>query len=310
MNKNIIKALSNYSFEYNKNWGYGNIEGYEANISNNNFQLGPVLYISSFLSQTKKNDFLVKFNSLNISMCQAATYDFGVAVMIGAATSGTFIKKFQQVMPKILEILTEIEAPKSNICPQSGEELTEDNSTTISWSTNGIKVRISNNAVEVVNSVQQKAEADYKNAPNNYLKGFLGILIGSLVGAGVAIGFEILGLITWIAPLISILLGTFLYRLFHGKQTYMMIVMSFFTTLITILLALFIAYLIVCTNVCHEADIDIAGIEALKFVMNEVPEVKSGFILDFVINTIVVLAVEVFSITMLISRIKRSKPMK
>ncbi|MCQ2086714.1 MAG: hypothetical protein MJZ37_01365 [Bacilli bacterium] len=307
MNKKIIDALSNYDFQYEKNYGYGHIEGYEVNIINNPGQYGPLFYFSTYLPQTKRNDFVVKFNNLKLSLCQASYNDFGVIVMIGALTANGFPKKFHEVLPKILDILAELEAPKSDICPQSGEPLYEDNSKTITIEPGQIKYKLTLSAAEAVKSLVNKDDEDFAAAPNNYLKGFLGILIGAVAGAAITVIFEFLGFITWIAPFVAIFLGTFLYKKFGGKPTFVMIIMSFLTTLLVILGSLFVTYLIVCTNACAENGFTETGISALLLTIEYVDGFLGSFIGDFAINTIIIIVIELFSLSSLLKQIKKVK---
>ena len=44
MNKHIINALSKYDFTFEKNNGYGHIDGYEVNVINNPLATGPVFF--------------------------------------------------------------------------------------------------------------------------------------------------------------------------------------------------------------------------------------------------------------------------
>ena len=60
MNKHIVNSLKEYNFTYDKNYGYGFINGYEVNVFYNATAVGPVITFSTFLSQSKKNDFIFK----------------------------------------------------------------------------------------------------------------------------------------------------------------------------------------------------------------------------------------------------------
>ena len=305
MNKKIVEALNNYNFSFEKNQGYGYIEGYEVNIVNNPTQYGPIFYFSTFLSQSKKTDFICKFNSLKISLCQAGSFDFGVCVMVGALTAGGFGKKLNEVLPKILEILQELEAPKGNICPQTNEELIEENYQNVLLGSNVIKIKMSSKGIEAVLSYNEKSKEDYKAAPNNYLKGFLGILIGAIAGGAVTVILELIGFISWLSPFVSIFLGTFLYRKFGGKPTLVMLLMSFLTTLIVILGTLFVLYLVVCTKACNDASFAVEGIEAIKFCIDNVEGVKSAIISDFVVNIVIIVLYELFSIPAVLKQVRR-----
>ena len=290
MNKHIVNALSKYDFTFEKNSGYGHIDGYEVNVINNPLATGPVFFFSTFLSAAKKNDFIIKLNEKKIKLVQSQAFDYGVAVLIGAITAGAFEKKLPEVLPQIIEILTELEAPKGDICPQSGEELTDEKA-----------------KVETVNATVEQANENFEESPNNYLKGFGGILIGAVVGVIVTIVFALLGYVTALASFVSVALGVFLYKKFGGKQNYVMIVMSLLTTLIVILVALVGIYVIVANKAAIEAGSDLRGFKALVHCLEYSEQFKKTFYTDLGLNALFIFVGEALSIYSLVKMIKRPK---
>lgn len=307
MNKHIVNALKDYKFTFDKNNGYGFINDYEVNVFNNVMAVGPVFIFSTFLSQTKKNDFIIKMNDRKIPLVQAQAFDFGVMVTLGSMTAKSFEKKCKEVLPIILEILESIDAPKKDICPQSGEKLDELDSKIVTLPRTKIKIRLSNKAVAVVNNNIDKSNEDYEIAPNNYLKGFAGIFIGVLVGVVLTVIFALLGYITVLAPLVSIFLGIFLYKKFGGKQNYVMIIMSFITTLVILLSTLIIMYVVVADKGLEEAGLSYRGLNAFFYCIQNIPEFKKLFYIDLALNTLVILLAEGLSFYQLNKMIKRPK---
>lgn len=305
MNKFIVNALSKYNFTYGKNSGYGFINDYEVNVLNDITAPGPTFVFSTFLSQDKKNDFVLKMNAKKIPLVQTTSFEFGVIVIIGAWFAKSFEKKFAEVIPVIVDLLETLEAPKKDTCPQSGEIIDEENSKTPVLPGTDLKIRLSNSAIQTINSSIDKSNEDFENAPNNYLKGFGGILIGALAGVSLTVIFSLIGFITALAPLVSIFLGVFLYKKFGGKQNYTMIIMSLVTTLLIILGALILMYITVATKAVAEAGMTYRGFEALIYCINNVPEFKSSFILDISLNGLFILLAEGFSIYRLITMIRR-----
>ena len=303
MNKHIINVLSKYNFTYNKYFGYGFIEDYEVNVVNYPSSVGPTFVFSTYLTQSQKNEFIQRVNALKIKLVSCASFDFGVMVTIGAMTGKSFEPKFEETMPKILDILRELEAPKRNICPQSGVELNPVEQRTIVL--NGVKIILSNGAIETINSYVTKENEDYKNAPNNYIKGFFGIVIGAIAGVALTIVLWYVGFVTTFAPLLSILLGVFLYKKFGGKQNWVMIVMSFVTTIVFILGAFIVVYAISASIAAAEVGYSFKLFEALKYALANAPEFKRTFYMDLALNTFFILLAEGFSIFRLVKDIKR-----
>ena len=314
MLKFIINALANYEFTFGKNSAYGHVEGYEVNLVNDLSVQGiPVITFSTFLSQTKKNEFAIKMNAKKIPMVTVVPFDCGVAVRVQAWVAKQWEKKIPEVIKAVLEVLEELEAPKSDICPQSGEKLDEVESKIVTIPNTLIKIHLTNAAVEALNSSIIKNNEDFKAAPNNYAKGFLGVLIGVLAGAILTVIFSLVGFVTMIAPAVAILLGTFLYKKFGGKPNAMMIVMTFVTTVVVITAVLFLMYVVTAGIVCANPDVQHAlgtqykGMEAFNYCMENSDEFKRAFFLDIVLNIIFILVAEGLSVYGLVRQIRRPK---
>lgn len=307
MNKYIIEALKDYNFEYDNNAGYGIIDGYEVNVINNPMATGPVFLFSTYLPQSKKNDFVIKMNSYKHPLVQTSYFELGVCVSIGSMTAKSFVNKFQTVIPTILLTLKELGAPTHEICPQSGENLDMESSKLISIIDQRVKIRVTNKAVDVLNSIIEKNNEEFKTAPNNYLRGFGGILIGALAGVGVTVLFSILGYITAFSSLISIFLGTFLYAKFGGKQNVMMIIMSFVTTALAILLAVVLMYTYVASKALYDIDPTYQGFKDLEWALTNSEEFARLFILDIILNVVFMLLGAGISLFRLLKMIKRPK---
>ncbi len=310
MNKHIVNSLKNYEFTYDKNNGYGFINGYEVNVFYNAMSVGPLFLFSTFLPQSKKNDFIIKMNSFKIPLVQAGSFDFGVTVMVGAMTAKTFEKKFITTLPKILEALESIDAPRKDVCPQSGIDIDDYNSKLVSLLGTKNKIRVSNEALNTINDNIEKVNDDYKNAPNNYLKGFCGIVIGAFLGFIVAVILGSLGFITSVAPLLSIVFGIFLYKRFKGKQSAVMIIMSFIVTIISVLCASSFVYILTANKLVAEVGLTYKGFEALFYCLEVSAEFKRFFIGDLVLSGFFTLLAEGICVYSLIKMVKRPKKME
>ena len=308
MNKHVINALSSYEFTYEKYTAYGQIDGYEVNVLCRPLDIGPVLVFSTYMPLEKKNAFISRIKAHNFSMVSASALEFGVVVTIGIMTPGGTEKKFKEVLPVILNLLHEFEAPKKDVCPLSGIEMDDLNSKVAPIPELSIKVRLTNDSIANLNNQIEKINEEYEEAPNNYLKGMGGLFIGALVGVLLTIGLGLLGYITAFASFISIILGTFLYSKFGGKQNKMMILMSFLITTISILLAVFVIYIILANNLMIEADLAYRGMDAFKFAMANSEEFNRSFLLDLVLNLVFIvlgIAISFFPLKKMIKRPKK-----
>ena len=145
MNKHVMNALSEYNFTYDKNYGYGFIDGFEVNVFYSATSYGPTLLFSTYLSQTQKNKFVMKMNDLRIKMVISKYFEYGVMVQIGVLTGKSFEHKFLDTMPKILAILNELNAPKADVCPQSGVSLETVENRVVNI--NGFKIKLASSAI-------------------------------------------------------------------------------------------------------------------------------------------------------------------
>ena len=310
MNKKMMETLSKYNFTYEGNTGYGEIDGYEVNVINNPTALGPVFFFSTYLSLEKKNLFSSKMQNKKIKMLQAGYFNYGVFVMIGAMTYGQFAKIFDGVMEQILKTLEEIEAPKKDICPATGEELDEVNYDTIYLPDIMAKVRMKQGSADLINEEIKKSNEEFKNAPNNYLAGFFGILIGGLVGVAITFILSMLGFIASLSSIVSILLGTTLYKKFGGKPNAVMIVMSIVTTLLMITGFIFYIYLKTANNITIENNMDLTGFAAFKYCMENADGFSRSFISDMGLNVLFIAIGGGISAVDLAKSIKRPKEIK
>lgn len=309
MNKYIVKALSDYKFDFEKNYGYGIINDYEVNIYNNPLDVGPIFYISTYLSEDKKNEFVSKLNQKKLTFVSGCAFEYGVAVKIGAYTSMGFEKKLRKVLPIVLDILSELGALKDNVCPQTGIEFGDD-ARVVDISQYKIKVKLSPDGIKSINENIDKSNENYNNQPNNYFRGFCGLLIGGVVGAVVAFIFDLLGVISTVSPAIAIILGVYLYKKFGGKPNVVMILMSVFVTIVCIFLPSFIGYISLANELCSEGEIILSGFKAFSYCLSTNSEFSRMFKVELLYNIVFTLIAVVMCAVPLFKSLKRPTNLK
>lgn len=241
MNKHIVNVLKDFDFTYKGRYGHGHINGYEVNVVEKLLGQGTIFLFATYLSQIQKNDFITKLNSHRFKSVRVFYNIFGVGITICGIKTSSFEKKYNEVMSAALSILAELEAPKSNICPQSGEQMDESNSKFVEIER--INLTLSNSSIETINTSIENALNNYEAQPNHYFKGFLGLLIGALAGVAVSVMIYFWGYISSVGAILSIFLGAFLYEKLGGKKTGVMVIMCLSLTVISALLAFFGLYL-------------------------------------------------------------------
>lgn len=311
MNKHFLEALQPYGLSIDgKQHLYGAIGGYEVNVLANSMGPGPIFVFSTYLPEEKKAEFVEKIGELKGGMLAAEPFVFGVSVQIAAMTAKAFAKKLPETMEKILAILDALGARKSDACPYTGNPMDGFPVETITLPKTEIKIRIPSASLALVNQHIEEENKAVENAPNHYLKGFAGILIGAVAGLILTLAFGFLGYITAVSPLVSIFLGVYLYRKFGGKPTWAMIVMSFATTLIVILGGWFGVYVLQASAAMAEAGFAGRGLDALRYCLNQLPDFQRVFYTDLGVNVFFILVAEGISIFRLLRAIRSPKALK
>ena len=233
----------------------------------------------------------------------------GVAVQIGAFTSMGFEKKFHKVFPIVLDILSELGALKDNACPQTGIEF-DDYARLVDISQYQIKVKLSLDGIKSINENIDKSNENYNNQPNNYLRGFCGLLIGGIVGAVVAFILDLLGVISTVSPAIAIILGVYLYKKFGGKPNVVMILMSIFVTIVCIFLPSFIGYISLANELCSKGETILSGFEAFSYCLSTNSEFSRMFKAELLYNIVFTLLAVVWCAIPLFKSLKRPTNLK
>lgn len=306
MNKHVIEVLNRYDFQIDKHLAYGFINDYEVNVFEGPMTNGPIFFFSTYLNDVKKQLFVTQIKQRKLSMVQANYFEFGVFVIIGAMSGKGFAKKYDEVMGIILSTLESLEAPKKDICPLTGVELDEENSN-INYLNNGVKIKMTHEALNDINKKIEQVNEDFVNAPNNYLRGFLGILLGALTGLVISIILNYLGFVSSVSSIVSIFFGIFLYKKFGGKPNGVMIAMSLITTLIFMVGFVLIIYMLFANAYMQEAHMDLVWFDAFLYLLSKNSDFASSFRHDILMYGLFYAIAAGVSIFSLINSIKRPK---
>lgn len=297
--------LNEPDFQIEGSNAYGHIDGYEVNVIENKFGIGPIFIFSTYLTNEQKAVFCQTILAKKINLLNVSYFEFGVTVTIGAMTAGGFPKKYAEVMPLILSTLSALNAPKSDVCPTNGVPFENEETEMVTIPGSNARIRLTKDGLQAFNEKVNKENEDFKKAPNNYMKGFWGVFLGGLVGVAIAVILGLIGFISFWAPLVSILLGTHLYKKFGGKPNATMIVMSFVTTIVMIVGVFFLMYTSAANAACLEAELPYKGINALNYCLENSEEFRRGFYLDLGLNALFAIIAEGCSIAGLVRQIRR-----
>jgi uncharacterized membrane protein len=176
---------------------------------------------------------------------------YGLFVGLTGWTNSSLSKSLPTVIDKVFGCLLENGALAHSCCPICGMEMSEEERKKAEIE--GITVSMHSNCIVERNSEIQVAEKSFNSAPNNYLKGFLGAVIGGLLGVGLTVILFNLGYVSAITAVVSVALGAYLYKRFGGKPNGTMIVIVSATTLISLLGTVFGLYMLAAYGLSLEA---------------------------------------------------------
>lgn len=281
MNKKFANFFtSNYGMVVGDKFARGTIHGYETNATVVMFDnVSPVrIHVSFYSTDEQKRTIEAAIRKLAITHFQMSFTQYGLFLGFNAFTVKGLLKKLPDYLENIFGILEENGALKADFCPVCGNPLTEENST--ERNIDGAKIRIDNDCVDTINSVISAENAEFESAPNNYLKGFAGAVIGGLVGVAISTILYIVGFVSSISAIVAIVLGCFLYQKFHGKPNKMMLVIVTLTTLVMLAGSIPVIYIVVSGIAANEAGVDMSAIDAFNKLMSESEEFARFFYAD------------------------------
>lgn len=273
MNKKLVEYFKKYDLNFSKNYAYGNILGYEVNIFYQMLDnVSPVkMFISFYASENDKLQIKNELDNEKIKFLQYQLNGFGLLIGLNSYTLKGLINKMDDILERIFNIINRNNAKGIDYCPMCGEELDEASKV---YKVNDCKFKLHMDCGKELSVAFEEEYEEYKDAPNNYAKGFFGALIGAIVGVVSYVIIFFLGFVSSVSSFISVLLGSFLYKKFGGKPNFMMIVMTTILTIASLLLTVYLIYCVAAYGYLSQLDIvdvtEISIFEAFKYAMEEV----------------------------------------
>lgn len=302
MNKKLTAFLTERGLTVDKNSAYGVFGGFETNVQYRPMDNVTPLYLhfACYTTDEQKRAIQQELNSASIKYLKFAFSSYGLEVGLNDLTLGRLIKRLDEVLSKICSSLTNNGALGIGYCPVCGNVLNFDQSK--KCTVDGLTVTIDDTCITNINNLITAENKDFAEAPNNYLRGFAGAVIGGLVGVVIAVGFYLAGFISAISAFVAILLGEFLYRKFGGKPNKMMVVILSVTTFVMMMLAVVGIYFV--ASAIEGAKYGYGAFESFSIVMSDA-EAQRVFTLDMILTVIFSALGCGYEIFMLLKRVKR-----
>ncbi|MCM1290161.1 MAG: hypothetical protein NC132_05395 [Corallococcus sp.] len=302
MNKKLAAYLTERGLTVDKNRAYGVFNGFETNVEYRVFDNVTPLYLhfSCYTTDEQKRTVQQELNAAAVKYLKFAFSPYGLELGLNDLTLGKLLKRLDEILNKVCASLKDNGALGVGYCPVCGNALNFDQSK--KCTVNGITVSIDNDCVDNINTLISAENKDFEEAPNNYLRGFLGAFIGGLVGVGVAVGFYAAGFISAISAFVAIFLGEFLYRKLGGKPNKMMVVILSVTTFVMMMLAVVAIYLVAAAIGAEKVGMDTFAY--FKLCMQD-EEISAAFTRELILTALFSALGCGYEIFMLLKRIKR-----
>ena len=305
MNKKLAAALQQHGMTVTGNSAYGTVQGYEMSLRAPSpmEQSAYFLHVSFYASEEKKQEAaneIARFgNKLRV---ENSAYGLTITLPQPVFTLNPLIEAIGVLFEKLPALFKQKEIPGADVCPYDGNPMTENSKRCVM---NGFFVTLNNDCISSINKAIEEENRLFANAPNNYLQGICGALVGGVVGAALVIALYFMEYVASISAIIAVMLGAFLYRKFGGKPNAVMIVIVSVISLIFILIGYYAAVII---DIISEFSLDFgSAVELLNLNLAENPEFSKLFYTNLallLVFTALGIGVMIFS---LVRQIKRPK---
>lgn len=306
MNKNLVELFKGYGMSIDGNRAYGIVKGYEVSMYMKTFDnVTPFrMHFAFYANDDQKRGIENLMSNIDIRGVKGFT-KFGLELGMNDLTVGRLAKRLPAIIDGLLNAISANGALGFGYCPVCGKQTEEGN--VKKCRIDGFDVTVETGCVENLNAALAEENEQFKNAPNNRLRGFLGAVIGGIAGGGCVAIFYAIGIFSAISAIVSVVLGAFLYEKFGGKPNKSMLVIVAVTTLVCMYLAVFIAYLVDASLELKEVGISsVSAFEVLKLALQD-KQFAQAFYTDMAMVLLFSLLGIGFEIFYLSKKIKRKK---
>lgn len=297
------KELALMGLSENGNRFYGALKGYETNATIDMY--GLQLHVSMYKTQSQLDSMESDLQKIKTRFINWQWTDYGIEMSLTDWTENAFNKKFSGLIESIYGIFAANGALGVGYCPVCGQPLDLENAK--KCIVDGSSISLDNDCVDRINTIITTENKEFDAAPNNYLKGFCGALIGGVAGAIVAIVLSYLGIIAAISSFISFFVGVLLYQKFGGKPNKMMIVIVTATTFVCMILSVVGIYVFIVAQQLAEEGIEMGAFEAFSILIQNSEEFARAFYSDLALTVLFTIVGCVYEIIQTARKIKRQK---
>lgn len=304
MHKTLKEFFTQNNLAIERDSAHGVINGYEINCVAQAMQPTVGVFVACYVTQEQRAAILGALGQIADKKMRYEFNKYGLWIGLDDMTAGKVADRTIKTINEVLGILSGNGALGAGYCPVCGGYTTAENSSL--RNIDGLYITLDNDCVNMINESITQENLEFENAPNNYLKGFVGALIGAVAGAVVAIILNIIGFYAGISSFVSFFVGILLYRKFGGKPNKTMIVIVTVTTFVMMIIAVLSIYLVIADNAAAEAGSNLNAIQAFGVLMKN-EEFAGLFYADLAMTLLFTVIGCVSEIVKTSRNIKRSK---
>lgn len=304
MNKKIKTYFESLGLSIQGNNAYGTIRGYE--VSANVAMLDTVspikIHVNFYMPIQVKVQMASEIRALAYKHFVIDLDMYGVSLGFNdPLTVGKLLNRMPDMMNNIFNAFDKYEAKGIGYCPICGDVLQENSK---QYSLDWALVTMDNSCVANINRSIVNENNSFASAPNNYLKGTLGALLGACVGVVAFVILFFIGYISALTSFIAIILGAFLYKKFGGKQDKVMVLIVSLVSVLSMVLTIFGIYVLASQGLASEFGFHSSGFQAFKDMMT-IAEFSKEFktnLLMTILYTFIGVAYEAYSLNKSVKR--------
>ncbi len=266
MNKKLTAFFTERGLTVTGNKAYGKMNGFETNVRLDNFNnVSPLqIHISFYATDEQKRAMADELRRAAYKFFNFQFTAYGLMLGLNGMTCSSLCKRLPEMTDNILSVISQ-NGGLNGVCPVCGKEIEEGKSR--SCTVDGATITMDEECIGNINAVIEAENREFEQAPNNYLFGFFGALIGGIAGGLVSALLYWIGFVASASAIIAVVLGAFLYQKFHGKPNKMMIVIVSVTSLVCMALSVFFVYLAAAGIAVNEVGADMSAMEAFVKLM-------------------------------------------
>lgn len=304
MNKGIAEFFAANGMTVNGNDAYGIVRGYETNgILHVMENVSPFkLHISFYATDEQKRAMENAFRNAAIKYFRFSFTPYGLLIGLNDITVKRLVNRLPSLFDLIYGIISENGGLGWGYCPVCGDSM--ENAEDKKHIIDGLVITLDDACVSNINAVIDAENQDFSEAPNNYIPGFCGAVLGGIVGGLLAVVLYYLGFVSALSAVVAVLLGAFLYQKFQGKPNKIMVVIVSFTSLVCMVASILIIYIVAAGAAAAEAGVAMTALEAFSYLMEDA-EFAGYFFRDLamvVIFSAIGIGVEIFNLAKKVQR--------